>query len=348
MPKQIATPSLTIVICNYNYAQYLAAAIDSALAQSTRDVKVMVIDDGSTDGSRAIIEGYGQRVEAIFQPNGGQVAAYNHALERVDTPYVLFLDADDMLHPAAAATVIAAFSGSGDWVKVQYRLDVMTSDGMPTGVQVPQSIRADGSGRMLRHGWLYPSPPGSGNAYRVEALRRIFPVPVNADNIHGADFYAIYGVALLGNVCAIEHALGCYRVHRAARATSASASGDDLSLANAEDSLAVARQSARRWSVLREIAQNRLDIALPPAPLDFSAEKARFAQQVYGASFARRWHWFRHDSTRYFHTIVANPFWTLHKKIAVWGLTMLCLFPAASFSNRVVRYIANPLARAGQ
>lgn len=344
MPDRTASPALTIVICNYNYAQYLAAAIDSALAQSTPDVRVMVIDDGSTDDSRAIIEGYGTRVEAVFQPNGGQVAAYNHALERVVTPYVLFLDADDMLHPAAAATVIAAFSGSGDWVKVQYRLDVMTSDGLPTGVQVPQSIRADGCARMLRDGWLYPSPPGSGNAYRVEALRRIFPVPVGADNIHGADFYAIYGVALLGKVCAIEQALGCYRVHRAA---AAKAPGEDLSLSNAEDSLAVARQSARRWSVLREIAQDRLGIELPPAPLDFSAEKARFAQQVYGASFAQRWHWFQYDSGRYFHTIVANPFWTLRKKIAVWGLTVLCLLPAASFSDRVVRYIANPLARAG-
>ncbi|NYI00841.1 glycosyltransferase family 2 protein [Cupriavidus plantarum] len=344
MPDRMPSPALTIVICNYNYAQFLAAAIDSALAQSTSNVRVMVIDDGSTDGSREIIESYGARVEAIFQPNGGQVAAYNHALERVDTPYVLFLDADDMLHPAAAATVVAAFSGSGDWVKVQYRLDVMTRDGMPTGVQVPQSIRADGCGRMLRNGWLYPSPPGSGNAYRVDALRRIFPVPVTADNIHGADFYAIYGVALLGKVCAIDQALGCYRVHRSA---STDGPGSELSFTNAEDSLAVARQSARRWSVLRQIAQERLDIALPPAPLDFSAEKARFAQQVYGASFTQRWRWFQYDSGRYFHTIVANPFWTLPKKIAVWGLTVLCLFPAASFSDRVVRYIANPLARAG-
>lgn len=342
MPDPVASPALTVVIANYNYARYVAGAIDSALGQFT-PVHVMVIDDGSTDGSRAIIEGYGARVEAVFQRNGGQVAAYNHALERVRTPYVLFLDADDTLYPEAAATVLAAFA-KGEPVKVQYRLDVMTADGAPTGVQVPQSIRADGCGRMLRAGWLYPSPPGSGNAYRVDALRRIFPVPVGADNMHGADFYAIYGVALLGDVGAVETALGGYRVHRNTRGD---APGSDLSLANAEDAMAGARQSARRWQILRGIAKDRLGIDLPPGVLDFSLEKARFAQHVYGATLARRWHWFQHESGRYFHTIAANPFWSLRKKVAVGCLTTLCLLPVASFSNRVVRYIANPLARAG-
>jgi glycosyltransferase involved in cell wall biosynthesis len=342
MPDPVASPALTIVIANYNYAQYVAGAIDSALGQTT-PVHVMVIDDGSTDGSRALIEGYGARVEAVFQRNGGQVAAYNHALARVRTRHVLFLDADDTVYPEAAASVLAAFA-SGDTVKVQYRLDVMTADGLPTGVQVPQSIRADDCGRMLRAGWLYPSPPGSGNAYRVDALRRIFPVPVGADNMHGADFYAIYGVALLGDVGAIEAALGGYRVHRHTRADAA---GSGLSLANAEDALAGARQSARRWQILRGLARDRLGIELPPVVLDFSVEKARFAQHVYGATLARRWQWFRHESGRYFHTIVANPFWTLRKKVAVGCLTTLCLLPVASFSNRVVRYIANPLARAG-
>jgi len=342
MPDTTVAPALTIVIANYNYARYVAGAIDSALGQST-PVHVMVVDDGSTDGSRAIIEGYGARVEAVFQRNGGQVAAYNHALERVRTPYVLFLDADDTLHPQAAATVLAAFA-RGDRVKVQYRLDVVTADGAPTGVQVPQSIRAEGCGRMLRAGWLYPSPPGSGNAYRVDALRRIFPVPAGADNMHGADFYAIYGVALLGDVGAIETALGCYRVHRHTRAD---APGNGLSLANAEDAMAGARQSARRWQILRGLAKDRLGIDLPPAVLDFSLEKAQFAHHVYGATLARRWYWFQHESGRYFHTIAANPFWSLRKKVAVGCLTTLCLLPAASFSNRIVRYIANPLARAG-
>ena len=338
---------LTIVICNYNHAQFLRDAIDSALEQSAlQDVTVMVVDDGSTDRSCEIIAGYGSRIEAVFQRNGGQVAAYNHALERVVTPYVLFLDADDRLHSDAAATVLAAFA-AGDCVKVQYRLDVITEDGTPTGVQVPQTIAAPDCGALLRGGWLYPSPPGSGNAYRADALRQVFPVPVNADNIHGADFYAIYGIALVGEVSAIERSLGSYRVHRHTRKGAPAQGNTSLSLANAEDALAGARQAARRWAILRGIARERLGIALPPVILDFSVEKAEFATVVYGAPLARRWHWFLHESGRYFHTIVANPFWSARKKVAVWCLTALCLVPVASLSNRVVRYIANPLARAG-
>jgi|GEM_PF-253863 len=340
MPSHPESASLTIVICNYNYARFLRGAIDSALAQTQTApaVKVMVIDDGSTDGSREILHGYGDRIEAICQANGGQVSAYNHALRRVTTPYVIFLDADDLLEPDAAATVLAAFA-AGDYAKVQFRLEVMTGDGTLTGVQVPQSNAVADCGALLRQGWLYPSPPGSGNAYRVEALRRIFPVPVTADNIHGADFYAIYGTALVGDVFAIDRPLGRYRVHRQ--------DNGGLSLANAEDALAGARQSTRRWVLLREIARQRLGITLPAAPLDFALEKALFATALYGAPLGQRWRWFLRESGRYFHTVTANPYWSLRKKVAVSGLTALALVPVAAVGDRAIRYIANPLARSG-
>ncbi|WP_429316196.1 glycosyltransferase family 2 protein [Paraburkholderia sp. GAS448] len=341
--------SVTIVICNYNYAAYLRGAIDSALTQTVGTTTVMVIDDGSTDNSREIIHSYGDRINAVFQDNGGQVAAYNHALQRVDTPWVIFLDADDLLYPDAVKEVIAAFA-SGDFVKVQFKLQVMTADGTRTGVTVPQSGAVAGCGALLRKGWLYPSPPGSGNAYRVDALKRIFPVPVTTDNIYGADFYAIYGVALIGNVCAIDHALGGYRVHRSATKTPGGEGkgAADLAFANSEDSLAGARKAAIRWTILRELASERLGERLPAAFLDFSFEKAQFGNQLYRAPFSRRWRWFTKESGRYFHTVVANPFWSLHRKLAVACLTALCLVPFASISDRVVRYIANPLARAGR
>jgi cellulose synthase/poly-beta-1,6-N-acetylglucosamine synthase-like glycosyltransferase len=73
---------VTIVICNYNYDQYLAAAIDSALAQDYPETAVMVIDDGSTDGSQAVIEKFGTRVSSIFKKNGGQVTRRSTCLKR--------------------------------------------------------------------------------------------------------------------------------------------------------------------------------------------------------------------------------------------------------------------------
>src|SRR5690348_744343 len=59
---------VTIIIPNFNYAHFVSAAIESALAQDHLDCEVIVVDDCSTDGSQAIIEGYGDRVRAIFRP----------------------------------------------------------------------------------------------------------------------------------------------------------------------------------------------------------------------------------------------------------------------------------------
>jgi glycosyltransferase involved in cell wall biosynthesis len=104
---------VTVVICNYNYERYLAAAIESALNQDYPGTQVVVLDDGSTDGSREIIEKYGSRITAIFQENGGQVAAYNHAISALETEYAILLDSDDILYPSAVSEVMQVFkSGS--------------------------------------------------------------------------------------------------------------------------------------------------------------------------------------------------------------------------------------------
>ncbi|WGS47440.1 glycosyltransferase family 2 protein (plasmid) [Burkholderia sp. JSH-S8] len=339
--------NLTVAICNHNHAAYLRGAIDSALAQTARDVGVLVVDDGSTDDSRDIIRSYGDRVTAIFQQNRGQVAAYNRALDHVTSDYVIFLDADDLLYRDAADRILAAFE-SGDCVKVQFRLDVLTRGGAATGVTVPQSVVDADCGRLLRTGWLYPSPPGSGNAYRAAALKRLFPVPVAPDNRHGADFYAIYGIALLGAVHMIDASLGGYRAHHATASVAGGPTGSsaDLAFANAEDGATGAQRTVARWATLRTLVQARLDETLPAAPYDFSIEKARFASALYRAPFGRRWRWFARESHRYWYTVLRNPFWRPFKKLAVCGLTAACLLPSTALSDRAIRYVANPLSRA--
>ncbi|MFT4067056.1 glycosyltransferase family A protein [Paraburkholderia sp.] len=327
---------VTIAICNYNYERYLAAAIDSALAQDYPATKVMVVDDGSTDGSRALLESYGNRILSICKENGGQVSAYNRAIGFLDTEYVIFLDSDDVLYPGAVSEVMRLFE-SGAWAKVQFRLDVMDGEGALTGAYVPNSEPPHDCGRLLRGGWLYPSPPASGNAYRVSALRQIFPVPEEGVNRYGADFYAIYGVALTGPIATVPKSLGGYRVHNAGSET--------VSFANSEQLMKAPRAFNMRWAILRNIARDRLDIELPPAFLDFSHEKATFCSSVYRAKLFSRWHWMLSDSGSYLHTIVANPFWSLKKKLGTLVLSSLCLVPYSPLSDFAVRYIANPLAR---
>lgn len=336
---------ITIVVCSYNYERFLRDAIDSALAQVPERTHVMVIDDGSTDRSREIIASYGDRIEAVFKENGGQASAYNLGLERTTTEYVLYLDSDDVLFDGAVDEVLNAFARSGS-VKVQFRLNVIDGDGVPTGAHVPHSTPPEDCASLLRRGWLYPSPPASGNAYRASALRKILPIPHASGRGIAADFFAIYGVVLLGTVQALDRPLGGYRVHRpAAERESGNARQAGLSIANCEDIDDLARAFPHRWNTLRELARERLGEELPEHAIDFSYEKAHLCARVYDAPLATRWRWILFDSGRYFRSIAGNPFWSVGKKMLAIALTLVCLVPHRRVSDHVVRYIANPLAR---
>lgn len=340
--------AITIVICSYNYERFLREAIDSALAQDPQLTRVVVIDDGSTDGSRAIIASYGDRIVPVLKANGGQASSYNLGLEMAETEYILYLDSDDVLYDGAIAQVVDAFERGG-YGKVQFTLSVIDGQSRPTGAHVPHTQPPAECGALLRNGWLYPSPPASGNAYRVSALRRILPLPQATRRGIAADFFAIYGVALVGKVGVIDQPLGGYRVHGAPDQHGAKATSHvSLSIANSQDVAEVVRAFPQRWQALRELVSERLGEQLPEQAMDFSYEKAHLCMQVYEAQWSRRSHWIVFGSRRYFRSILSNPFWTLRKKFSAVALTLLCLLPLRSVSDHAIRYIANPLARGTQ
>jgi len=92
---------ISVIIPNYNGAKFLREAIDSALDQQGVELEVIVVDDGSTDTSRDVIESYGDRIRPIFQDNQGAPAARNAGLAIARGESVLFLDSDDLLYPDA-------------------------------------------------------------------------------------------------------------------------------------------------------------------------------------------------------------------------------------------------------
>jgi glycosyltransferase involved in cell wall biosynthesis len=83
-------PLVSIIIPNHNYAQYLSASIQSALDQSYPSVEVIVVDDGSTDDSRLVIESFGSRIRTIYQENQGQTAANNAGFSARTSPRLLW------------------------------------------------------------------------------------------------------------------------------------------------------------------------------------------------------------------------------------------------------------------
>src|SRR5437870_11095985 len=91
----------SIIITSYNYGRFLAEAIDSALAQTYPATEVIVVDDGSTDHSRELVLGYGDRIRAVLKENGGQASAFNAGFNVSRGDVLFFLDSDDLLLPSA-------------------------------------------------------------------------------------------------------------------------------------------------------------------------------------------------------------------------------------------------------
>jgi glycosyltransferase involved in cell wall biosynthesis len=89
-------PIVSVVIPTYNRAKLIRETLDSVLAQSIHDIEVIVVDDGSTDDTASLIDGYGQNVRYLRQENAGQGAARNRGIHAANSDYIAFLDDDDL------------------------------------------------------------------------------------------------------------------------------------------------------------------------------------------------------------------------------------------------------------
>jgi glycosyltransferase involved in cell wall biosynthesis len=106
-------PTVSVVIPSYNAARYVEAAVDSVLGQTFRNVEVLVVDDGSTDGTEAVLSRYGRAIRYLRQENSGVSAARNRGIQESTGRYVAFLDADDTWFPGKLDRQVAALESSG-------------------------------------------------------------------------------------------------------------------------------------------------------------------------------------------------------------------------------------------
>ena len=334
---EAAQPTVSIVICNYNYARYLERAITSAL-QQTQACEVVVVDDGSTDDSRAVLARFRQDVRVVEQPNGGQRRAYESGIAHARGAIVLFLDADDYLLPEAVRIVAAAFDEGV--AKVHFRLQLVDENDRALGATIPKRLsRGDVRTSLLRDGLLYASSPGSGNAYRRSAIEPLFPLPCSPTDRHGADFFLIYGSIVRGEVRAVDAVLGAYRVHERA--------ASEFVFGNAAAKVDPRVRFERRCAQLREWLRERTagEVELPGALLDFSQAKLALVTAVFG--------------TRYFAGVRAGAqvlpglltaLWLdrdfgVLAKMAATGWSVGVLVAPRSVARGLARYGANPASR---
>ena len=206
-------PLVSIVVINHNYEAFLATAIDSALAQSHGNIEVIVVDDGSADGSCAIIAGYGERIRAVMKANGGHSSAVNAGFAAASGEYVLFLDADDLLHRNCIAQALAAIR-PGD-AKLQFRLTTIDAEGRDQNMPFPwfpPNFSPEEVDRQSRASGWHPWTVSTGNLYARWFLEQLLPLDV-ARIYRSPDGYLNKLAPLFGPVRSLSEVLGAYRVH---------------------------------------------------------------------------------------------------------------------------------------
>jgi len=109
--------TFAVIVTNYNYLSFVAEAVDSALAQTRAPKQIVIVDDGSTDGSPEFLReryGHDPRVTLVCGENGGQLVAFQRGLAVVDADVACFLDADDRWEPDYLQKVALIFDARSD------------------------------------------------------------------------------------------------------------------------------------------------------------------------------------------------------------------------------------------
>ena len=110
------TSLVSVIIPTYNRADTVRRSIDSALEQTYSLIEVIVVDDGSTDATREVLSGYGNRIRAIYQDNGGPSVARNTGVAAARGEFIAFLDSDDTWKPAKIDRQVRLMLAGGERV----------------------------------------------------------------------------------------------------------------------------------------------------------------------------------------------------------------------------------------
>lgn len=201
---------VSVIIPCHNQGRFLAEAIDSAQAQTCRDVEIVVIDDGSTDHTPAVLVGY-PAVRSIRQDNRGLAAARNIGLHASGGAHVVFLDADDRLRPDALDAEVASLRANPDCGFVYGHVRLIDTHGTALPPLPPaRCVDTDHYAALLRRNYVWTAGAAM---YRRDVLDVVggFDSRVSPS----ADFDLNLRVARRYGVRCLDRVVLDYRVHGA-------------------------------------------------------------------------------------------------------------------------------------
>jgi glycosyltransferase involved in cell wall biosynthesis len=180
----------SVVIPTYNRAHLLPQALESVFAQEEKDFEILVVDDGSTDDTEAVLARYEGRVRVLRQKNSGPAAARNLGIENARGDYVAFLDSDDVWFPWTLSNHRSVIERHGSPTIIEgNHIEFSTEDGPPLLAKAPPVERAARDYLASPRGGLWPS----GVVIRTEALRSVGGFPTHAFNAEDSDLWLRLG-----------------------------------------------------------------------------------------------------------------------------------------------------------
>jgi len=142
-------PLVSIIIPAFNAEKYIKETIDSVFDQTFQDFEIIVVDDGSTDNTREILNQYGKRIRCIYQENSGPSKARNTAIKAAHGEHIAFLDADDLWKSDFLERTVHIMQGHSELGYVFTEFDLFSKDGVITRHQ----IKDDGRVAQIPVGW---------------------------------------------------------------------------------------------------------------------------------------------------------------------------------------------------
>src|SRR5688572_22031959 len=148
-------PRVTVLMTVFNDERHVGKAIESVLRQSYTDFELIIVNDGSTDGTEAILARYAAsdpRIRVLRQPNAGTTAAANLGLARAQGQYVARLDSDDLSYPHRLQTEVDFLDRNPDVALVGGGSDIIDDEGQVIGTR---NVQTDDPARTLLHRCIY-------------------------------------------------------------------------------------------------------------------------------------------------------------------------------------------------
>lgn len=188
-------PKVSVIIPVYNAGKYLRQCLDSVVNQSLREIEVICVDDGSTDGSAGILLEYASkdaRIQVIAQNNSGPGIARNHGLSAATGEYIIFLDADDWFERDMLSSLLD------------------TADRNGADVTICRAERFDNqTGKALDSGWMLKEEYLPGEAFSPEEIaEHLFQFTYGQvwDKLYSASFLKSTGVTFPALRCSEDTA----------------------------------------------------------------------------------------------------------------------------------------------